>query len=173
MRILRTFSNALSIVERSVVVTLLSVMVLLAFLQVILRNYFSTGFLWADPFLRHMVLWVGFLGASLATQNEKHISMDILTRFASPKVANFVRILTNLFAATVCTILANAGWTFLKSEMQSGSSLLTIGSIEFPAWWFQVIIPAGFWLLTFRFTLRVVEHSYAAFRGSAGGGAKS
>lgn len=169
MRILRSFSNALSVVERSLVVTLLSVMVLLAFLQVILRNYFSTGFLWADPFLRHMVLWVGFLGASLATQNEKHISMDILTRYASPKVANIVRILTNLFAATVCTVLANAGWTFLKSEMQSGGYLLTIGSTEFPAWWFQVVIPACFCLLAIRFTLRVAEHLYAALRARAQG----
>lgn len=164
MKPLRLLNTGLLYAERTLVVMLLGVMVLLAFLQVILRNYFSTGILWADPFLRHMVLWIGFLGASLASQQEKHINIDIVTRFVSAKTTNAVRIITNLFAAIVCFALANAGFTFLKSELTTRGALFRIGETDFPMWWFQVIIPVGFALMMFRFFLRTLEHIIAAVR---------
>lgn len=151
-------SAVLLAVERSLVVVLVSVMVLLAFTQVVLRNYLSMGVLWIDPFLRHVVLWVGFLGASLATQMEKHISIDLITRFVSARTTNLIRILTNLFSCLVAYILARAGWTFVEAEMESGTILLTVGTMDFPAWWFQLIIPLGFGLISFRFFLRNLEH---------------
>lgn len=168
MNVFRALSTFLLFIERSLIIVLLGIMVLLAFLQVILRNYFSTGFLWADPFLRHMVLWVGFLGASITTQQEKHINIDIITRFVSPKLTNLIRIATNLFAGIVCSILANAGWTFLKNEMESQRILMSIGTMEFQTWWFQIIIPIGFGLMAFRFLLQTLEHILDAFNPASG-----
>jgi len=166
MNILRTLDRAVSLVERSLVITLVTVMLLLAFTQVILRNYFSMGILWADPLLRHLVLWIAFLGASLATAREKHISIDLITRYVSPATTNLIRIVTNLFACIVSYVLAQAGWTFVRAEMDSQTVLLTIGVMEFPAWWFQLIIPVGFGLLSFRFFLRNLEHISRAFHPS-------
>ena len=166
MKVIGAISSVLNLLERSLIVVLLGAMVLIAFTQVILRNVFSSGLLWADPFLRHLVLWIGFLGASLATQKEKHINIDILTRFAPPKVVNIVHIATNLFAGIVCYYLASAGWTFLLSEMESHEALFSVGSAEFPAWWFQTIIPLGFGLMSFRFLIRTLEHILEAIHPS-------
>jgi C4-dicarboxylate transporter DctQ subunit len=164
MKFLKTFIRALSFVERSLVVAILTLMVVLAFIQVVLRNVFHTSFFWADPFLRHMVLWVGFLGASIATQQEKHINIDLITRYTSARVTNIIRIATNLFASAVCAYLAQAGWTFLLSEMESEGALLTIGSMAFQTWWFQIIIPAGFGLMALKFFIRTVEHVIESIR---------
>lgn len=164
MKLIKVISRILSKLEGSLVVLLLGFMIVLAFLQVILRNLFATGFLWGDPFLRHLVLWIGFLGASLATQQEKHINLDLVTRFASPKFVNLTRILTNLFACTVTTFLAHAGWVFLQSEIETGELLFTIDQANFPAWWFQLIIPIGFGLMAFRFLIRTIEHIIEALR---------
>jgi TRAP-type C4-dicarboxylate transport system permease small subunit len=166
MKLLQAVSRALNILERSLIVLLLAIMVLLAFSQVILRNFFSAGLLWGDPFLRHLVLWIGFLGASLATQQEKHINIDLLTRFASPKIVNIVHIATNLFAGLVCYYLMSAGWTFLQSEMEAHEALFSIGETAFAAWWFQTIIPAGFGLMSFRFFIRTIEHITEAIHPS-------
>ena len=166
MKFIKGISNTLSVVERSVVVLLLGVMIALAFLQVILRNIFSMGFLWADPLLRHMVLWVGLLGASLATQQEKHINLDIITRLFSTKYINYIRILTNLFASIITYFLAEAGFTFLKSEIESNEILFTVGETTFQAWWFQLIIPLGFGLMTFRFLINAIEHIIKIFHPS-------
>lgn len=163
MSVVMAISRALSLLERTLVVVLLATMVLLAFLQVILRNFFSAGILWAEPFLRHLVLWIGFLGASLATQQEKHINIDILTRFAPPRVVNIIHIVTNLFAGIICATLANAGWTFLLSEKESGGVLFTVGSTGLPEWWFQIVIPVGFGLMSLRFLIRTIEHIVESF----------
>ncbi len=164
MKILKALGNGVLFIERSVIVLLLSSMVILAFTQVILRNFFSMGFLWADPFLRHLVLWAGFIGASIATQQEKHITIDVITRFTSPRIANLIRIATNFFACYVTYQLAQAGWVFLQSEVESAEILLTIGTIDLPAWYFQIIIPAGFALISIRFLVRTIEHILRIFR---------
>ncbi len=159
MKIFKTISKALSWIENSLVIVLFSSMVILAFLQVVLRNVFSTGFLWADPLLRHMVLWIGLIGASLATEQVKHLNLDIITRFVSSKTQNILRIITNLFAGIITIFIAEAGWTFLQNEIESGEIILSIGRFNFPAWWFQIIIPIGFGLMAFRFFIRAVEHT--------------
>ena len=166
MKITKALSSALSFLERTLLVLLLGVMVVLAFLQVVMRNMFSTGIIWADPFLRHMVLWIGFLGASLATQGEKHINLDVITRYTSARITNLLRITTNFFAGIVTVFLARAGWTFLQNEISSGDVLLTIGQTNVQAWWFQLIIPIGFGLMAFRFAIRAVEHCFEVFHPS-------
>jgi TRAP-type C4-dicarboxylate transport system permease small subunit len=158
MNILTAIENAISRGERVLLVLIMLVLLGLAFLQVILRNVFSEGILWADPFLRHIVMWAGFLGASLATQGEKHISMDIVSRFAGPKTVGAIKIATYGAASIICFLLARAGMTFLVSEIETADILITIGSMELPAWWFQLIIPIGFGLMSLRFLFRVIEN---------------
>ena len=54
-------------VEQTLVVSFLGFMIFIAFLQIVLRNDFSTGLDWGDSLLRNLVLWIGFIGATLAT----------------------------------------------------------------------------------------------------------
>jgi TRAP-type C4-dicarboxylate transport system permease small subunit len=67
MRKLEQWNETLGRVEKFLIVVMLSMMILVAFLQIVLRNAFSTGISWGDPLVRYLVLWVGFIGASLAT----------------------------------------------------------------------------------------------------------
>jgi TRAP-type C4-dicarboxylate transport system permease small subunit len=60
--------EAIARVEQTLIVTFLGCMILLAFLQIVLRNYFTTGLDWGDQLLRNLVLWIGFIGATLATK---------------------------------------------------------------------------------------------------------
>ncbi|HMK66704.1 MAG TPA: TRAP transporter small permease subunit, partial [Thermodesulfobacteriota bacterium] len=59
--------------EEIVLGSLLSVMVLLGCIQVLSRNILSISLFWVDPLLRHLVLWIALLGASVATRQDRHI----------------------------------------------------------------------------------------------------
>ena len=158
MRFLRKISTTLTIAEQSGVIIILSLMVILAFAQVVLRNFFSSGIIWGDIFLRHLVLWLAFLGASLAAERGKHISIDLVGRFVTGKTATAIHVITNLFATVISFYLARAGWVFLRSEIETGDILLRIGNQPVLTWWLQVIIPVGFGLMSFHFLLRTIEH---------------
>ncbi|MFZ0392023.1 MAG: TRAP transporter small permease [Calditrichia bacterium] len=151
--LLKKIDSSLAVFENGMIILVLSVMVLLSFLQVLLRNFFDTGLLWGDIFLRHLVLWVGFIGASLATRENKHINIDILTRFLPEKLLPAARIVTYLFTAFICVVLAKAAWVFVSYEKEFGTTLFS----DIPAWIIQVIIPAGFALMALRFILKILE----------------
>jgi len=162
MKILQRVDALLNKAEGMLLVLFLSVMLVMAFLQVILRNFFSYGFPWADLLLRHLVLWIAFLGAALATSQERHISIDAFTRFLPERIKYAARVLTNLFAATVCYYLMTAAATFLQSEMDAGT--VFYGSV--PVWYAQLIIPVGFGLLMFHFVVRVLLDLRATVKGA-------
>lgn len=155
-KLLASIDKILSLVENSLIVIIVSIMVIMSFLQVFLRNFFDYGILWGDIFLRHLVLWVGFIGASLATRDEKHINIDVLGRIASPQILPYLRSIVDLATIAVCIALAQAGYGFLKNEIETNTILFN----DIPAWPFQMIIPLGFALIGFRFVLKILERIF-------------
>lgn len=128
---------------------LLTGMILLATTQILLRNLWDTGLAWADPSLRIAVLWVALLGALAATRDNNHIRIDLLTRFLPHGAKRYSLMVTDLFSALVCGLLAWHGGRFVYFEWQDGSTLFS----SVPAWACELIIPLGFGLMALRFLL--------------------
>jgi TRAP-type C4-dicarboxylate transport system permease small subunit len=141
------WNEALGRVEKYLVAAMLSVMILLAFSQIVLRNVFSTGISWGDPLVRYLVLWVGFIGASLATKEGKHITIEIFSRWFSEHGSLYLSAIASLVSAFVCGLLTFAGWTFVQNEAQMGATSF----LKIPAWIPQIIIPVTFTLITLRY----------------------
>jgi TRAP-type C4-dicarboxylate transport system permease small subunit len=152
MKILRKLDDILAGMETGILVLALSVMIFMSFLQVILRNFFSSGIIWADTFLRHLVLWVTFLGASLATRENRHINIDIFSRLLSPAARRPVQFITNLFASGIAVLLARAAYVFVRDEKAFGSTTF----LNLPLWIVVTIIAIGFVLIAFRFILKAI-----------------
>ncbi len=146
--------EAIAKVEQTLIVTFLSVMIFVAFLQIVLRNVFYTGLDWGDSFLRNLVLWIGFIGATLATKEGKHINIDIVSRWLPTLGRNIVLLITHLFSFSVCCLLTYAALKFVKNEVQMGSRTL----LSIPAWIPEMILPMTFGLMTLRFGLRVFKN---------------
>lgn len=154
MKVLRRIDATLFRAEGALVVLLLSLMILLSFVQVILRNAFAETLLWGEILLRHLVLWIGFIGAAMAASADRHIHIDALTRFLPPRLKLSAKILTNLFAATVCFFLLRASLTFVGNEIEDGSVLYS----GIPSWYSQIIIPGGFGLIIVHVLIRTAVH---------------
>ncbi|MBD3288330.1 TRAP transporter small permease subunit [candidate division KSB1 bacterium] len=160
MRLLNLLDKFIARIETFFVVIILTSMILLAFLQVILRNFFATSIFWADVFLRHLVLWIGFIGASLATRESKHINIDVLTKLLPQKGKQVSQIIINLFAAVVCFFLMQAAINFIKLEAELGGDLFA----GVPTWSAQLIIAIGFGIMMFRFFLQSIEQILSLLR---------
>jgi TRAP-type C4-dicarboxylate transport system permease small subunit len=152
-------------VETALLVLSLSVMMLLAFGQVVLRNLFGTSFLWGDPLVRQMVLWTGFLGAALATQDDRHISIDAFTKYIPPRPREVIKVVTSLAAAVITGFLADAGWIFLLDEKTAGGELF----LGIPSWVGLVMIPVGYGLITVHFVANSIVGIAGVMRGNPDG----
>lgn len=161
MTILRRSLAILTGIETALLVLSLSAMVLLSFGQVILRNIFGTSFLWGDPLARQMVLWSGFLGAALATQDDRHINIDAFTKFVPARPRAIIKIITWIAAAVITWFLADAAWTFLVDEKEAGGELF----LGIPSWVGLLIIPVGYWLIALHFAVNAVDGSVRFLRG--------
>jgi TRAP-type C4-dicarboxylate transport system permease small subunit len=135
--------------DLTLVLALIS-MLLMALLQIVLRNLFDSGLLWAESFLRILVLWVAMLGAMVATRERNHISIDLLSRLISkPVLLALLRAVTQLFAAAICFIAAYYCVEFISYEYEDG----TIAFAEVPVWICQSIMPIGFFIMGSRFVI--------------------
>ncbi|MDO8461618.1 MAG: TRAP transporter small permease [Deltaproteobacteria bacterium] len=157
MRLLVSLNSWLARVEEFILSTALLAMVLLAFLQVILRNFFSFGIVWSDLLVRHMVLWVGFLGASLATREKNHIRVDLFSRFIPARWERPFQALLDLFASIVSFLLFLAALDFVLQEKESGNILF----LNVPSWMVQSILPIAFFLISFRFLVNLILDCFA------------
>ena len=156
MKLLKNLGRRLNLVEEIFISLLLLAMIFLAVLQIFMRILFDSGFVWADPLLRHLVLWAGMLGAALATKHGKHITIDIFSHFLPAQGALWLNLVLNLFAAVVCGFLTWAALLFIKNEIAFDSGRVLVG---IPVWVLNLIFPLAFALMAGRFSAKVYDQS--------------
>ncbi len=137
-------------IEQVLLIVFLGLIILVAFLQIVLRNLFFTGLDWGDSLVRNLVLWIGFIGATLATKEDKHINIDVVSRWLPSLGRNAVALITHLFSFCICCLLTYATIKFIKNEFQ----MENLTFLNIPAWVPELILPLTFILMTFRFGLR-------------------
>jgi len=162
MKILDKINAWVAQLETGLLVAIVLFMVVFAFLQVALRGLFDYGILWGDIFLRHLVLWIGFIGASLATKERKHITIDLFTRLLKGRSQAFAQMIIDLFSAFIAGLLVQASWAFVMEEKAYETMLFN----NVPAWYFQIIIPIGFGLILIRFFIGALKKGHETFRGT-------
>ncbi len=143
---MRRLSRLMGAIEDGLLVLLLGLMITLAGSQIVARNFFDSGFAWGDPMLRVLVLWVGLFGAMAATRDEQHISIEVISRFLSPKYQRFTTTLNSLFTAIVCAVISWYAARFVYMEWQDGMMVFD----PVPAWLAELIIPIGFGVIAIR-----------------------
>ncbi len=138
--------------EDLLLVGMLCGMILLAMLQIVLRNLWNTSLVWGDPSLRIAVLWVTLLGAMAATRERHHIHIDLISRLLPPRARAYTRVLTDLFSSLICGVLAWVSGRFVLYEWQDGNILFA----SLPAWAGEIILPIGFAVMSLRFLASAV-----------------
>ncbi len=141
------FLRCINWLEETFLCLLLTSMIILACVQIFLRFFFAGGFVWADPLLRHMVLWAGFFGAAVATKKGKHISIDIISHLLPESYKPWLQVILNLFSAGVCSVLTYAAINFVRDEALYGGR----GLLHIPSWGLNLIFPLAFAIITLRF----------------------
>lgn len=143
-----------TVCEDTLLALMLFGMIGLGALQIVQRNFFDSSFVWTDELLRLLVLWIAMAGAVAASRDDRHIVIDLLSRFLSDRHALSVRSILDLFTLSICALLAWHSGRFVYGEWEYGATLL--GGL--PAWPFQAVIPIAFAIIAYRYTLFFCVH---------------
>ncbi|MCW8931353.1 MAG: TRAP transporter small permease [Gammaproteobacteria bacterium] len=78
LKVIFKVKHGLIIFEKVVAISSLFLLLLLAIVQIIARNFFDMGFTHVDVISRHLILFIIFMGAALVSEQNRHIKIDIL-----------------------------------------------------------------------------------------------
>ncbi len=146
--------------ENASLVVLLSAMMILAVGQIVLRIFFSFGFVWADELIKLMVLWIALFASVAAARNNKHLRIDAMSHFVPEAYARFPRIIVDAFAAFICGVLAWQSYRYVQLLIEFEDTVL----VDVPAWIAYSVLPLAFALMTYRFSLSFLGDAISVIR---------
>jgi len=146
---MQTWKKRLHRAEDALLVFLLSAMIVLASTQILLRNFLDSGFVWIDPLLRVLVLWLGLIGATVATRNNRHIRIDLLSKLFSRNTHRLIQSIVGQVSAWTCLVIAWYGFKWIQMDYVDGVTAFA----GVPAWLLEVIIPVTFALIGLRYLI--------------------
>ena len=153
MKIVRLIDRGLTALVTVLLVCSFTLMLGLAAVQVVLREIMHTNILWGDMAARHLVIWVGFFGAYLASRGGRHFHIGFLSRLLGPRMRAVVRRRLRRLCRRGLRVPRGAGWTFVTVGLDP-HAILFLGIRQTAA---AMIVPAGFLLMALQFTLRTVQ----------------
>lgn len=136
-------------IEDGILVAMLLVMILMAALQIFIRNLLGASIPWGDVAVRIMVLWIGLLGAMIASRKGEHIRIDLLARLMPGRFQSSADAGVQFITALLCALAAFHAFRFVRSEAAFGGTAFA----GVPAWLCQTIIPTAFSVIAVRYLL--------------------
>src|SRR5207248_9203591 len=105
-------------------------MAVLPIAEIVSRRFFGRGIPASGPFVQHLTLWVGFLGAAIAAREGKLLALATGTFIPDGPARRASDSFAAAFGAFAATILSWGGVQLVLSERAAGT---TIGA-GLPAW---------------------------------------
>lgn len=125
------------------VVTGLFIMTLIPLVMTIARWVPSLTISGAAGWVQHLTLWLGLLGAVLATMRRGHLSITILQLFNIKRIAPALEIIAGAGAVGILLCLVIASVNLVIAQYPSPENLAG----WFPIWLAQIPMPVGFFLM--------------------------
>ena len=150
---MRSWIDRLHRAEDGLLAILLAVMIVLAGTQILLRNLFDSGFVWIDPLLRVLVLWLALIGATVATRHNKHIRIDLLSRHFKRNTHRLIQSLVGQVSAWTCLVIAWYGMDWIRLDYADAVTSFA----DVPSWSVEIIVPLAFALIGLRYLLQAIK----------------
>jgi len=115
---LRKIDDTIQKVEKTLIALIFVLLILLLFFNIVSRNFFHKSYNFILELAPLLVVWLSFLGASLALKQNRHIKLDILFRYISPKTQYALRSFCAVVGIVIMGVLALSSFVFVYSEIE-------------------------------------------------------
>ena len=122
-------------------------------------NNFTDGYSWSKELSLIMLLWVGFLGASVCAHEGKHIQVGALKKVVPPSISRYTEAIGYLATAAFCFFMALLGYEYAREALQLEGRF---EQTNIPDWVATIAVPAAF-------AMTMIRYIGAAFSSMLGG----
>lgn len=148
---LSRISNWLNRVTEVVCCFVLLAMTLVVALQVVCRYLLGASLTWSEEFARYGLVWVTFLGGSIALKKKAHMGLQALVDILAPKGQNLLETLTLMAILVFLSIAALKGLQLAIFNMGQRSPAMGI-----PMGFVYFAIPIGSMLMLVHVTEQLI-----------------
>jgi C4-dicarboxylate transporter, DctM subunit len=136
----RLVDKVIYLVERVMLVVSLLVMVSAVFVTAVDRwfDFIDLQWSWATKLALFLMIWAGFLGASIATKQRKHLAIDVAGRATTASGKKIAAFFSNVIAAGFCFVLAKVCLDLTLESREWGDKE---GVFPIPIWIVQIMMP--------------------------------
>ncbi len=138
---------------------LIAFLVVTALYIYVTLNFFPDGYSWSKELSLIMLLWVGFLGASVCAHEGKHIQVGALKKVVPRSMSRFSDAIGYLLTAAFCFFMALLGYEYAAEAIQLEGRF---EQTNIPDWVATIAVPAAF-------AMTMIRYVGAAFSSIMGG----
>ena len=125
MNALKKLNSIFYFISKKLGAFVLGTLVVVITIAVIARYFLGQQFTWTEELCTFLFIWFSFLGATLATYEKRHVSVDFLVTKLPKQVNNVVKLLSNILILAFFVLLV-VGAFILFPTMQHVSVALRI-----------------------------------------------
>ena len=151
---MKKFLNLLDNFEESLAGFALLLMALLYFLEVVLRYLFSHSIAWIEEFLRYLMVFITFFGASVAIKYGSHMSVNVIEFIPSKSLKRAVELLIPLLGILFSVWLVYLSWLLMLRVKGFGQQT---PAMQIPMYIPYSILPLGFVSMCVRFVMQFIN----------------
>ncbi len=144
-------------IEDGVAVAALVLLSLFPLLEIVLRSVLRTGILGQSDYLVHFVLLLGYIGGMITAREGRHLSMGSGFHGHGNILGDYLKRVTGLIAAAVCTALAWSALSFVLLGFGPGQR---VGIV--PIQLFVSALPVAMTVMAVRFARQVPRGRFTA-----------
>jgi TRAP-type transport system small permease protein len=101
---------------------MLGSMIVLVFMNVVLRYFFNSGITWSEEMARYLFVWLIFIGAIGAMRDNAHLGVDTIMKRLSPVVQKIAYIVGQTLMLVIMVLLAKGSFDLTILNMNSKAS---------------------------------------------------
>ncbi len=115
-------------------------------------TYFPEGYTWSQELSLMLLLWIGFLGASVCAHEGRHLRMEAFDKALPVKAARFIHAIGYFGTAAFCAFMMVLGYRYVFDPEVGMRAIGGVSAqMRIPDWISTVAVPIAFGLTMFRF----------------------
>jgi len=145
--------------EEILLVSMFALMVLIIFIQVIMRYVFNNSLSWSEELGKFLFVWLSWIGISIGERRNEHIKITMLVDKLPPFAKKICDILAELIVIVICAVTTYYGITLVISQ-----AAVHYAGIKISMAWGYLAVVIGCSLMILRSIISIINIATLAAR---------